>query len=120
MNKGLNQYEQDQKYLIDLLCITFQYAENYYYLYCKKNINADLNAKYGDLTYYLQQKFDDIKNKATKYLFDFKKNFEIFSIAYDIEQFNEYYESAYNWYLVTKTELFEILKTIFEDAGEYR
>lgn len=117
INKGLNPIDGAKKNLIDILNTTFQYAECYYFLYCKKfNIPVSLSSKYENIGIYLNQNFDDIKIKANKYYNEFKKVFnDYINKYYEINFIDDYYNDVLIWYSKTKDELFRLLKNIFDD-----
>lgn len=92
---------------MDILNETFQISECYYFLYCLKyKIKCDLNLKYGNINEYLNQDYEKLEKKATKYINELKIMVKIF---------NDYYYLVCNWLKDTNAKLFQILKKIFDD-----
>ena len=92
---------------MEILNETFQISECYYFLYCLKyKIKCDLNLKYGNINEYLNQDYEKLEKKATKYINELKIMVKIF---------NDYYYLVCNWLKDTNAKLFQILKKIFDD-----
>lgn len=102
---------------MEILNTTFQLSECYYILYCQKyKKKCDLNLKYVNINEYLNQDYEKIEKKATKYIYELKKEIEKNTnndLKYKI--FNEYYYLVSNWLKDRNAELFQILKKIFDD-----
>ena len=56
---------------MEILNTTFKLSECYYFLYCQKSyIKCNLNPKYGNISEYLNQDYETIEKKATKYIYE--------------------------------------------------
>lgn len=59
---------------MEILNATFQLSECYHFLYCQKyKTKCDLNFKYGNINEYLNQDYEKLEKKATKYINELKK-----------------------------------------------
>ena len=92
---------------MEILNETFRLSECYYFLYCLKyKIKCDLNQKFGNINEYLNQDYEKLEKKATKYINELKIKVKIF---------NDYYYLVCNRLKDTNAKLFQILKKIFDD-----
>ena len=102
---------------MEILNATFQLSECYHFLYCQKyKTKCDLNFKYGNINEYLNQDYEKLEKKATKYINELKNEIEKNgNNELKSKIFNDYYYLVCNWLKDTNAKLFQILKKIFYD-----